>query len=199
MKKRTPRNDTASQTRGDAFVDLVLNVALTQLAQVGFERLAIPQVAEQAGVNKTSIYRRWPTKENLVRDALAAAMRHTQEAPDTGALRGDLIALARTVADFAQSPVGMAVVRIMMTEGANPNVRALATMAYGQASGDGPWAVMQRATQRGELKHKLDPALVLFTVAGAVMHRIFVEQTDVSAEFLTQVVDLVLTGASTKT
>ncbi len=198
MKTRISRKTPTSQPRGDAFVRAVLDVTLTQLAQVGFERLTIPQVAEQAGVNKTSIYRRWPTKDELVRDAMGAAMRHTQDAPDTGTLRGDLIALTRTMADFTQSPVGTAVVRIMMTEGANPQVRALATTAYGEASGSGPWTVMQRAMQRGELKHNLDPSLVLFTLAGAIMHRVFVERANVPDEFLTQIIDLVLKGANVK-
>ncbi len=174
----------------------VLEAALEQLAQVGFERLTIPLVAQQAGVNKTSIYRRWPSKIELVRDALGTATHHTQEAPNTGTLRGDLIALARTVAAFTQSPVGTAVVRIMLAESSNPQMRALAAMAYSEASGSGPWAVMQRAVMRGELKEGLDPSLVLFTIAGAIMHRVFVEQADANDELLAQVIDLVLYGAA---
>jgi AcrR family transcriptional regulator len=192
-KKTTP-----PQARGEAFTSAVLDAALTQLAEVGFERLSIPQVAEVTGVNKTSIYRRWPSKGDLVRDALAIAMNHTGDAPNTGALRTDLIALASSVAAFTQSRVGTALIRIMLAEGGNPEVRALANAAYSEAGKHGPWIVIQRAMQRGELSSNADPSLMLFTIAGAIMHRVFVEQREASEEFLKQIVDLVLYGSAAK-
>ncbi len=173
----------------------VLDVALQQLAKVGFERLSIPEVADLAGVNKTSIYRRWPSKAELVRDALDAAMNHAEQAPDTGELRGDLVELARNVASFAQSPAGAAIVRIMHAEGGNSELRALGNRAYREASKLGPWVVLNRAQARGELNSDANFSLVLFTIAGAIMHRVFVEQRDVPDEFLEQLVDLVLFGA----
>jgi AcrR family transcriptional regulator len=186
------------QPRGEAFVRAVLEAALTHLAEVGYERFSIPAVAERAAANKTSIYRRWPSKADLVRDTLASAMNHSNEAPDTGSLRGDLIALARTVATFMQSPAGAAIVRIMLVEGSNPEVRALGDMAYREANGVGPWAVVQRAQERGDFNKNVDPSLVLFTIAGAMLHRVFVEKRDVPEALLGQVVDLVLGGAGAK-
>jgi AcrR family transcriptional regulator len=194
------RKASPPQPRGDAFVRTVLDVTLSQLAEVGFEPLTIPDVAERAGVNKTSIYRRWPSKADLVRDALAIAMNHVDDPPNTGELRGDLIALARTVAAFTQSRVGTALIRIMLAEGGNPEVRALANTAYSEAGKQGPWIVIKRATERGELSGDVDvdPSLMLFTIAGAIMHRVFVEHKSASEKFLKQVVDLVLYGAAAK-
>jgi AcrR family transcriptional regulator len=189
---------TPPQARGEAFTSAVLDAALTQLAEVGFERLSIPQVADMVGVNKTSIYRRWPSKANLVRDALAIPLSHAGDAPNTGALRTDLIALAGTVAAFTQSRVGTALIRIMLAEGGNPEVRALANTAYSEAGKHGPWIVIQRAMQRGELSANADPSLMLFTIAGAIMHRVFVEQRNASEDFLKKIVDLVLYGAGMK-
>jgi AcrR family transcriptional regulator len=193
-----PARTASTQARGTAFKTAVLDACLTQLADVGFERLAIPKVAELAGVNKTSIYRRWPSKADLVRDALALAMRHAGDAPNTGHLHGDLCALARTVAAFTQSREGTAVVRIMFTEAGNPEVRALATTSYADAGKQGPWIVIERAIKRGEIGGTVDPSLMLFTVAGAIMHRVFVERRDVPDEFLHQLVDLVLYGAAVR-
>jgi AcrR family transcriptional regulator len=184
------------QVRGEAFTSAVLDAALTQLAEVGFERFSIPQVADIAGVNKTSIYRRWHSKADLVRDALAIPMSHAGDPPNTGALRTDLIALASTVAAFTQSRVGTALIRIMLSEGSNEQVRALANAAYSEAGKQGPWIVIQRAMQRGELSANADPSLMLCAIAGAIMHRVFVEQRDASEEFLNQIVDLVLYGAA---
>jgi AcrR family transcriptional regulator len=196
MPKLVPTKPKPTQARGDEFTNKVLDSTLTQLAQVGFERLSIPLIADVAAVNKTSIYRRWPTKADLVQDALAIPMSHANEAPDTGALRTDLIALAGTVAAFMQSRVGTALIRIMLAEGGNPEVRALANAAYSEAGKHGPWIVIQRAMQRGELSSQADPSLMLFSIAGAIMHRVFVEQREVTEEFLKQVVDLVLFGAA---
>ena len=179
-------------------MQVVLEVTLARLAEVGFERLSIPEVAALAGVNKTSIYRRWAGKPELVRDALGAAMTHADQPPDTGELRGDLLGLARTVASFAQSDVGTAVFRILLAEGANPEVRALAQAAYGEAGRRGPWVLLARAVERGELKAVPDPSLVLFTIAGAIVHRVFVEQRDATTAFLEGVVDLVLFGAAAR-
>jgi AcrR family transcriptional regulator len=196
MPKLVPTKPKPTQARGDEFTNKVLDSTLTQLAQVGFERLSIPLIADVAAVNKTSIYRRWPTKADLVQDALAIPMSHANEAPDTGALRTDLIALAGTVAAFMQSRVGTALIRIMLAEGGNPEVRALANAAYSEAGKHGPWIVIQRAMQRRELSSQADPSLMLFSIAGAIMHRVFVEQREVTEEFLKQVVDLVLFGAA---
>lgn len=191
------RRDTGPQPRGDAFVRAVLDATLAQLGELGFERLSIPAIAEVAGVNKTSIYRRWPGKPELVREALAAAMSHADDVPDTGELRGDLIALARMVAEFVQSPVGTAIVRVLLAEGGNPELRALANAAY-RAGRRGPRVVLARAVERGELVADLEPTLVTFTIAGAIVHRVFVEQGRATAGFLEQVVDLVLYGAARK-
>jgi AcrR family transcriptional regulator len=186
------------QPRGEAVVHAVLEATLTQLAELGFARLSIPDVATAAGVNKTSVYRRWPTKAALVRDALGSAMSHADEVPDTGTLRGDLIALARTVAAFMQSNMGMAVVRIMLAEGGNPEVRALGSTAYQTTGSQGPWMVIKRAVERGEWRRSQDPSLLLFTIAGALMHRVLVEQRDVPDPYIRQLVDLVLLGAAPK-
>jgi AcrR family transcriptional regulator len=196
MARIARRRNAPPQPRREAFTQVVLEVTLAQLAEVGFERLSIPEVAELAGVNKTSIYRRWPGKPELVRDALGAAMGHADQPPDTGELRGDLVGLARSVAEFTQSQAGTAVIRILLAEGGNPELRALAQAAYGEAGRHGPWVLLARAVKRGELRSGLDPSLVLFTIAGAILHRVFVEQRKATEEFLGQLVDLVLSGAA---
>jgi AcrR family transcriptional regulator len=198
MSSARPSQSAPQQARGEAFTNAVLDAALTQLAEVGYERLSIPQVAAMADVNKTSIYRRWPSKADLVRDTLAIALSHADDAPNTGALRTDLIALARGLVTFTQSRAGTALIRIMLAEGGNAEVRALANTAYGEAGKHGPWIVIQRAVERRELNNQLDPSLVLFTIAGAIMHRVFVENRDATDDYLNQLVDLALFGAASK-
>ena len=198
MPKLRPFKKPAAQPRGKAFVITIMEVTLAQLAEVGYERLSIPLIAELAGVNKTSIYRRWPSKTELVRDAFGSAMSHADQVPDTGELRGDLIALTKSGAVFMQSSLGKALIKIMLAEGGNPQLTALAHMAQRHQASSGPAAVMARAVARGELKSCLDPTLILFTLAGAIMHRVFVEQKKPTDSFIKQIVELVLTGAQAK-
>jgi AcrR family transcriptional regulator len=194
MAKLTPTETPSLQPRGEKFVRIVLENTLKRLADVGFERLSVPDIADLASVNKTSIYRRWPSKVELVRDALSDAMTHANAPPNTGALRTDLIELAKTVAAFMQSPVGKSMIQIMLSDGADPKLRAIAKSAYGEASSEGPWIVLKRAKDRGELKSGIDPSRALFAIAGAVMHRILVEQDEVTDAVLAQMIDVVLYG-----
>jgi AcrR family transcriptional regulator len=198
MAKLQPTDLPSQQPRGEKFVRLVLEVTLRRLADVGFERLSVPDIADLAAVNKTSIYRRWPSKVELVRDALADAMTHANDPPDTGTLRGDLIELAKIVASFMQSPVGKSIIQIMLSEGADPELRAMARSAYGQSNSSGPWIVIKRAIERGELKAGIDPSRPLFTIAGAIMHRVLVEQDKVTDTVLEQMIDVVLYGIQNK-
>lgn len=97
-----------------------------------------------------------------------------------------------------QSPVGKSVVRILLSEGSNPELRQLSGMAYQEAGSRGPWKTLASATARGEFQRDIDPSLLLFTTAGALMHRVFVEQQAATDAYVRQVVDLVLSGAKNK-
>lgn len=173
----------------------VLDITLQQLAQVGFERLSIPEVAALAGLNKTSVYRRWPTKSDLVRAAISHSMDHVRDIPDTGSLRTDLIALVQNVAAFLTSARGIGVLRTVFVDGDNPEVRALSALMWQEAGGDVPRLVIERAVRRGELSEGADVELLLFTLAGALLHRVFVERADADEAFAGRLVDLVLHGA----
>lgn len=173
----------------------VLEVTLEQLAQRGFERLSVPEVARLAGLNKTSVYRRWPTKEELVREALTVSLAAAPEdVPDTGSLRSDLLALARGALAFVESPLGAGVLRTLFAEGAHPEVRTLAASMFRQQETEVPRTVFDRAVGRGELPAEADVRLLLSTVAGALMHRAFVEQEPVTDAYLEQLIDLLLNG-----
>ncbi len=163
----------------------VLEVARSELARVGVLRLSIPEIAKRARVNKTSIYRRWPTKARLVRAALAGAVTQVEDAPDTGSLAGDLQALARAVADFIASPLGKSALRTAVAD-----AKPVAMPAWGASLP----AVLQRAVDRGELASDVDGSLMLFTIAGALMHRVLVERAPIDDDYLSRLVRLIERG-----
>lgn len=185
----------AKQARGDAFVGALLEAALERLAQVGFDRFSIPEVAALAGANKTSVYRRWPTKADLIKDALRAAMDHADDAAGSGSLRTDLIGLAQALAEFLRSNAGRSVMRILLNEGDNAELRAIAKSAYGDVSRRAAWIAMEAAVRRGDLRPMVEPSTVLFTLAGALIHRVWVEKADPDDAYVQGVIDILLNGA----
>lgn len=175
-------------------IEHVFTVTLEQLARHGFEGLSVPEVARLAGLNKTSVYRRWATKSDLVQEALRLSMGHRAPPVDSGVLRTDMLNLARGAVDFVESPVGMGVLRTLFGGGASPPVRKLVTSMWRGQDENAPRGVFIRAISRGEIPEEANIELALTTIAGALMHRVFVEQVRVTDASLEALIDLVLFG-----
>lgn len=80
----------------------MLSVTLALLQQHGYERLTVDEVAATARASKATMYRRWPTKAELVLAAVIDGISQAAVAPETGTLRGDLLEIADTVSEQAQ-------------------------------------------------------------------------------------------------
>lgn len=86
----------ARRRRGQELEDALLDAAWDELLESGYAALTFDAVAARAGTSRTVVYRRWPTKPDLVRASVArAGTRDRVAAPDTGTLRGDVIALLK--------------------------------------------------------------------------------------------------------
>jgi AcrR family transcriptional regulator len=99
-------------TRGrprDANVDdAALRAAVELVVADGYPNLAMDRVAERAGVSKAALYRRWPNKLALATDAIRHAARTRIPLPDTGTLRGDLVAYLRSMVTSRQADAEIA-------------------------------------------------------------------------------------------
>lgn len=84
--------------------EAVLRSALEVLREGGLAGLSIDEVAARSGVAKTTVYRHWPSRASLVIDACSQLGKMDFVVADTGALRSDLIALAREIGALFQSP-----------------------------------------------------------------------------------------------
>jgi AcrR family transcriptional regulator len=81
----------------------LLAVTLQLLQQEGYDGLTVDAVAATARASKATVYRRWPTKAELVLAAFIEGVRHAAVAPETGTLRGDLLQLGEVVCDQARA------------------------------------------------------------------------------------------------
>src|SRR5580658_5504585 len=102
---KAPRRGRGRPAGGsDAVVHAILRTTLEQLGRRGYAALSIDQVARAAEVNKTTIYRRWPTKEELVVAAVVACREAQPRFVPTGRLRDDLLSLLRAKARSVSTP-----------------------------------------------------------------------------------------------
>ncbi|MEE1760704.1 MULTISPECIES: TetR/AcrR family transcriptional regulator [unclassified Streptomyces] len=103
-----PAPTVSPRRRGAVLERAILDAALEQLSTVGWSGLTMEGVAAGAQTGKAAVYRRWPSKEDLVADALQAGLPRFEEAPDLGSVREDLLALCRQAREAMFSRPGFA-------------------------------------------------------------------------------------------
>ncbi len=149
----------------------VLDATRAELLRVGYGALSVERVAEIAGVAKTTVYRRWPRKPELVRDALLAHRAPVDVPEDRGTLLEQLTAFAYTRVQGMLQPEGQCTVRMLYGESQNPEVQEL-IRSLRQAKLSVPLELFQRAVRRGEIGEGVDAELALQMIMGSLHHRI---------------------------
>lgn len=193
-KKVTPRRD-AGRARGEAVAHAVLAATLAELDVCGVEGLSVERVALRAEVNKTSIYRRWATREELIVAALEQASASVVATPtDTGSLRGDLLALLKRLGEFLMHPTSRAILSAGASEHADSRLAMLARERLGAQAMMPVQVLVERAQARGEWRSDLKGELLIFALVGAVIHRVNMERAKVSTAWLHSLIDMVLLG-----
>jgi AcrR family transcriptional regulator len=149
----------------------ILEAALDLFGEVGFEGLTIEGIAERAGVGKTTIYRRWPSKEELV-SAAVGALSAELAVPDTGSVREDLIDLVRVVVRFITSePAGRVLPRMASEMAAGSSMgKAYVAMVIGPRR-ELVAEALRRGIERGELRRDLDLDLTIDALIGPIIVR----------------------------
>lgn len=127
----------------------VMGAVVELLGEGGVEAVSVAEVARRAGVNPTSIYRRWRTVDVLILEAAHDLSLAAVTVSDTGSLEGDLAAVVRSVAAFLRSDIGGAMARAIVD--APPGVLERLEWAEFWASRfDRLEPVLARAARRGE-------------------------------------------------
>ncbi|GAB3138153.1 TetR/AcrR family transcriptional regulator [Amycolatopsis sp. NPDC004378] len=129
--------------------------AVVELLAAGEIDATVPRIAERAGVNPTSIYRRWGGRDHLLLDAAVTRLRATSPIPDTGSLRGDLLGWAEGVERAMRDPRGQILLRALVAT-LSPGEKPL---EYLQARGQDLQVTIDRAAARGEPVPSVDEVL----------------------------------------
>jgi AcrR family transcriptional regulator len=199
MARDTPdsRDSDPSRRPGrpqdSALDDAIVRAALEMLAEVGYERLSIEEVARRAGTAKTSVYRRWPTKEALtleaVRRYLATIAGTLRGAPHANTLRADLIAhIGQLTTVLTRERIGV-LAGLLLAIRTNRELAAMIRAELVQAEVTAMRAILERAAARREIAAADRSALIFHLVPGVLFTRLFVLDQPMESAFAAQIVD----------
>jgi AcrR family transcriptional regulator len=173
----------------------ILTATLELLAERGLDAMSIEEVAARAGVGKTTIYRRWPSKGLLALDAFVISFRAEQPLPDTGTLRGDLLsALHAWVRAVTQTAMGPMLTGLIAEAQHDPDLRGAWRDRVLEPLRTQHRVMLDRAIARGEIAASVDRDVVLDLFFGAAEHRLLLGHLPMTGEFIAQVVDIILAG-----
>jgi AcrR family transcriptional regulator len=175
----SPRR-TPGRPRSEASHQAIIRATLELLLETGYRSLTMEGVRARAGVGKATIYRRWSSKEELVRDAIVF-MHDNIEAADTGSLRGDYAGLAERVRSAAHRAGAATFMPRLLGETANdPELHAIFYENLVAPRRAQMRAILQRAIARGEIRDDVDIELMIDLFAGPVVYRLLVTGGDMA-------------------
>ena len=181
----------AARVRAD-----VLRATSELLAEHGYDGLSVEDVAARAGVHKTTVYRRWPTKSELVFDAVGEQSAEAVPVPDTGDLLDDLRILARQVAANIGSEGGARRSRSLVAAAATSDELAQSMRAFWSQRLAASAAIVDRAIERRELRPGTDPNLIIESLIGPLWVRLLLTGEPITDDLADQVAQLVAAGAT---
>lgn len=176
----------------------ILDAALDVLTETGYDGMTMELVATRAKAGKATLYRRWPSKGELVIDAIACMKRSDfdqDHLPDTGTLRGDLVAMVRphAIEDGARKMRIMAGLMSMISR--SPELAEAARTAIVEPRASANRILLQRAVDRGEISAHCDIENLATLSQSMAVYRVLVLQKPANRDFFIQLIDGVILPA----
>jgi AcrR family transcriptional regulator len=184
----------ARSDRHKAIRDAVFDL----LTEVGYDRMSMDAVATRARASKATIYRAWPNKRHLVTAALVHHFRDAPDVPNTGSLRGDLIALVTAACTVATGSGGSVVTGLMSAASRNPKLsRTMQQLLY-EIKHPVYLAILSAAKARGDVPADTSADLLHEVLHAMVLSKLLWAPSSLDDDFVVLVVDDVLLPVLTK-
>jgi AcrR family transcriptional regulator len=169
----------------------ILDAALAMLAESGYAALRLDELARRAGVAKTTVLRRWPSKAAVAAAAVERLALHTVDVPQASTLRDDLHALLDNAVTVFAHGHGRFVARLIREAGHHPEIADLVQtvihtrrMGYRRALG--------RAIARGELDPETDQELLIDLLIGPLWTRLLITRDPLPPSIVDDIVGAAL-------
>ncbi|ARC56496.1 putative HTH-type transcriptional regulator [Frondihabitans sp. 762G35] len=176
----------------------ILQCTLEVLAETGYDGMTIEMVAARAKAGKATLYRRWASKGELVLDAVACMKKgdfDEANLPDTGTLRGDLVAMIRppSLEEAEKKLRVMAGLMAMLSQA--PELADAANRAIVEPRAAINRMFFRRAIERGEIAPDCDVETLSLITPAMAAHRSLLQKKPVDRDFLVSIIDGVLLPA----
>lgn len=178
--------------------DAILRTTLELLAERGVHGLTVEGVAARSGVAKTTIYRRWRSKQDLALAALVdIADRQTQRPRDLGDTRSELLAFVmRLVRVLSSSLVGRVVHGLVSELDSDPELaRTFREQVLARRTAELDH-ILERGVQRGEVRADARAGIAMDLLLGPIYYRLLLSGAPLTRQFAEEVVDSFLAAAT---
>ncbi|MBT3075546.1 MULTISPECIES: TetR/AcrR family transcriptional regulator [Streptomyces] len=201
MSRTDPHTTRTGRPRSTEADAAILEATRASLVDLGWSKLTMGDVATRAGVAKTTLYRRWAGKNELVVDAVAVLFDEL-ELPDRGSLAADVRGVVLQFAALLERPETRTALMAVVAESTrDDSLRRRIRSAIVDRQKRLVLLGRERAQARGELRYEEDAAvaarnadLIFDVIAGAVVHRTLVSAEPVDAEWATGFTTLLMLG-----
>ena len=192
------QDEPARRARGrprDPLTDERITAAAADLLlRRGFDRTTVDEVAAVAKVGKATVYRRWPSKEDLAVAAMETLYGTEMPEPDTGSIRGDLRESYRTVLAFVNTPRGAAFLRTSIVESVRDDRIAALYRSSTERREALHRATFDRAIERGEVRPDVDVDTAVQWLGGLLASRVITRRPMPTVAEVDELVDFTLRG-----
>ncbi|MGA9846609.1 MAG: TetR/AcrR family transcriptional regulator [Roseiarcus sp.] len=165
----------------------VLGATAQLLFERGFGGATVDEISRRSGVAKTTIYRHWPTRTDLLRDA-CSTLGTPLNAPNTGSFEADVTALVTNLAHMLRSAKWTSVLpSIIDAAERDPDIADMYSKL--QRGYSQPFEiVIERALRRGELPASTDGAMLIAALTGPLFYRRWFSREPLTDDFANQIV-----------
>lgn len=189
MQKKCP-----VRRRGEALREAVFAAALVEISEVGMRGASMDRIAQRAGTGKAALYRRWPNVRALALDVFISTIEESLPPanPDTGTLRGDLLASLTTLSGELDSDLGI-VLRELISEAAHdPELSVQFQSRFGLRKSNEAMAMLQQAMIRGEIPPQAVNPYVMQVPAALIVHQLIMTGSAPSPNDVEQIIDSIV-------
>ena len=190
--------DAPHRRRGAALEDAILDAAYAELSEVGYTAFTVEGVAARARTGKASIYRRWPSKSELVLDALCAALPMPAECgldvdlPDSVTTWDALRQVAHAITAILNSPAGDAMRAVKCEAFSDPGLARTVDERFQAPRRAALLQILRRGVERGEVRPDAVTDLVADVLPAVIAHRVILMREPVTEADLTEIIDRVI-------
>ena len=184
--------------RGAALEDAILQATYAELSEVGYTAFSVESVASRAQTGKASIYRRWPSKQLLVMEALCQWLPTPQQCglepfwDESMTTEDALRQIAQSISGVLKSPAGRAMRAIKCEALGDPELARAIDERFQAPRRAALLGLLQRGVERGEVRPEAVTPLIADVLPAVLTHRVLLQGEQIDESDVTDIVEQIL-------